>query len=225
MTASRSTLLGLFTRKERWSLSGRGWLAAALLFLSFGALAFFQIHPFLAITKPVPSQFLVVEGWMPEYALHACVTEFESHSYEKLFTTGGPTLGRGPTNVFNTMAHAGTCRLQALGLPSKDIQTVPALSSDRDRTYSSALALRDWLRVNHSSVHAVNVMTLDVHARRTRLLYQKALGNRVKVGIISIPSQDYPANDWFHYSEGVKEVISEAGAYVYARFLFHPGDQ
>jgi hypothetical protein len=224
MTAPRSALLGIFTRKERWSLSGRGWLLAILLVLSLGTLAFFKVHPFLALTDPVPSDFLVVEGWIPEYALHACVIEFRAHSYEKVFTTGGPTMGRGPTNIFNTMAHAGTCGLQALGLPIQKIQTVPALTSDRDRTYSSAIALRDWLRVNHASVHAVNVMTLDVHARRTRLLYQKALGPRIDVGVISIPSQDYPGNDWFHYSEGVKEVISEAGAYIYARFLFYPDD-
>jgi hypothetical protein len=224
MPASRSTLFGVFTRKERWSLSGRGWLLAILLFLSFGGFAFCRIHPFLAVTERVPADFLVVEGWIPDYALRACVAEYRDRSYGKVFTTGGPTMGRGPTNIFNTMAHAGTCGLQALGLPSKNIQTVPALSSDRDRTYSSALALRDWLRLNHLPVHAVNVVTLDVHARRTRLLYQKALGPQIKVGVISIPSQDYPAKDWFHYSEGVKEVISEAGAYVYARFLFHPAD-
>jgi hypothetical protein len=224
MTVLRSALFGLFTRKERWSFSGRGWLLALLLLLSLGTLAFFQVHPFLAVTDPVPSDLLVVEGWIPEYALRGCVVEFRAHSYEKVFTTGGPTMGRGPTNIFNTMAHAGTCGLQALGLPSQKIQTVPALSSDRDRTYSSALALRDWLRLSHAPVHSVNVMTLDVHARRTRLLYQKALGRQIKVGIISIPSKDYPVDDWFHYSEGVKEVVSEAGAYIYARFLFHPDD-
>src|SRR6267378_336465 len=43
--------LGLFTKKERWGLSWRGWLAVVILFLlgGYGVLA--SIHPFLAVTQ------------------------------------------------------------------------------------------------------------------------------------------------------------------------------
>jgi hypothetical protein len=40
-------------------------------------------------------------------------------------------------------------------------------------------------------LRSLNVVTEDAHARRTRLLFQKALGNDVTVGIISIPNPDY----------------------------------
>jgi hypothetical protein len=67
-------------------------------------------------------------------------------------------------------------------------------------------------------------MTEDAHARRTRLLFQKALGNDVRVGIISIPNPDYDAKHWWRYSEGVREVIGEGIAYAYAKVFFYPSE-
>ena len=69
---------------------------------------------------------------------------------------------------------------------------------------------------------AVNVLTEDVHARRTRLLFEMALGPGVKVGIIAVPNADYEAARWWRYSEGVRSVLGESIAYVYARFFFFP---
>ena len=43
---------------------------------------------------------------------------------------------------------------------------------------------------------------------------------KTKVGIISVPNPDYDAKHWWRYSEGVKDVISEGAAYLYAKFLF-----
>jgi uncharacterized SAM-binding protein YcdF (DUF218 family) len=93
---------------------------------------------------------------------------------------------------------------------------------DRDRTYRSAVALRDWFREHNMAVHSINIVTEDAHGRRSRLLFEKAFGTGVKVGIISVPSPDYDATHWWRYSEGVREVIGEGIAYIYARFFFHP---
>ena len=65
---------------------------------------------------------------------------------------------------------------------------VPSRINDRDRTCSAALALRNWFREHHAGVQSINVVTEDVHARRSRLLFQKAFGPGVNVGIISIPN-------------------------------------
>jgi hypothetical protein len=67
-----------------------------------------------------------------------------------------------------------------------------------------------------------NVLTEDVHARRTRLLFQEAFGRDVKVGIIALPDPDYDPKRWWRYSEGVREVLGEGIAYLYAKFLFYP---
>jgi len=65
-------------------------------------------------------------------------------------------------------------------------------------------------------------MTEDMHARRTRLLFEEALGKSITVGIIAVPNPDYDARRWWRYSDGVREVIGESIAYIYARFFFYP---
>jgi hypothetical protein len=66
------------------------------------------------------------------------------------------------------------------------------------------------------------VVKEDAHARRTRLLFPKALGPDVEVGIIAVQTPDYDPKRWWRYSEGVRDVIGESIAYVYARFFFWP---
>jgi uncharacterized SAM-binding protein YcdF (DUF218 family) len=95
---------------------------------------------------------------------------------------------------------------------------------DRDRTYSSAVALRNWFRERNMAVLSINVVTEDVHARRTRLLFEKALGHDVAVGVIAVANPDYDSRRWWRYSAGVKDIVSETAAYVYARLLFYPSE-
>ena len=101
---------------------------------------------------------------------------------------------------------------------------VPSRIMDRDRTYGSAVALRNWFRDHNMAVSGIDVVTEDVHARRTRLLFEKALGKNVVVGIIAVPNPDYDWRRWWSYSEGVKGVGSEALAYAYARLFFYPSE-
>jgi uncharacterized SAM-binding protein YcdF (DUF218 family) len=182
-----------------------------------------SVHPFLAITHRVDAPVLVVEGWVPEYAIRAAAEEFKAGGYQRIYTTGGPVEGSGGyTNDYNTAASLGAGRLRKVGVPEASLQMVPSRVMSRDRTYSSAVALRDWLREHHAAVASINVLTEDVHARRTRLLFQKAFGEEVTVGIIAVASPDYEPKRWWRYSEGVREVIGESIAYLYARFLFVP---
>lgn len=219
----KSRLLGLVNRKERWGLSWKGWLLFLLLVIGVATSIFYCIYPFLAVTQRTNTGTLVVEGWIQEYAIRAAINEFKSGHYEKVFTTGGPISGMGGyTNDYNTSASLAAGRLRAAGLDPNLIQMVPSRVSERDRTYSSAVALRDWFQEHHLTVQAINVVTVDVHARRSRLMFEKALGPGVKVGIIAVPNPDYAAGQWWRYSEGVKEVVSESVAYAYARLFFWP---
>ncbi len=217
------SLFGFVNRKERWGLSWKGWLLVVLLFIGLATGFVYGVYPFLAVTQRANSDVLVMEGWIPFYAVHAAAQEFASGSYRQILTTGGPISGMGGyTNDYNTSASLGAGRLKADGVPSGVIQMVPSRVSERDRTYSSALALRQWLDQQAKKVKAINVVTADTHARRTRLLFQRALGNDISVGVIAVPNPDYDARHWWRYSEGVKDVLTEAVAYVYAKFFFWP---
>lgn len=59
---------------------------------------------------------------------------------------------------------------------------------------------RDWFREYNMPVSSIDVVTEHLLARRTRLLFQKALADIVAVAVIAIPNPDYDANHWWRYS-------------------------
>jgi uncharacterized SAM-binding protein YcdF (DUF218 family) len=218
-----SRFFGFVNRRERWSLSWRGWLVLVCALLLAGILVFRGAYPFLATTHRVNTSVLVVEGWIHEYAIRAALKEFQSNHYQRVFTTGGPVEGAGGyINDYNTAASVGADLLRKNGLPNESLQMVPSRVMDRDRTYSSAIALRDWFREHNMAISNINIVTENLHARRTRLLFQEAFGQEVVVGIIAVPSPDYDARHWWRYSAGVKDVVAEAVSYLYAKVLFYP---
>ena len=217
---------GILTRKERWGLSWRGWLIVILPpMLTAGSLVL-TVHPFLSVTHRVDADVLVVEGWVHEYAIVAGVEEFKSGHYPRVYATGGPVTGSGGyTTDLNTAANVGAELLRKAGVPAESVQMVPSHLMGRDRTYDSALALRDWFQERKMPVRSINVVTEGIHARRTRLLFQKAFGDGVRVGIIAVPNPDYDHRRWWFCSEGVRDVVGEGIAYAYARLFFHPPAQ
>ena len=221
---SRLRFFGIVNRRLRWGLSWHGWLLVALAAVTSGYLLLKNIHAFLAVTGPVNTNILVIEGWIHRYALRQGADEFKTGSYQRIFTTGGPENGSGGyTNDYNTSASVGADVLtKKFGLPSNLVQMVPSRVIDRDRTYSSAVALRDWFHERDIQVRSLNVFTEDAHARRTRLLFAKAFGPNVEVGVIAAQNPDYEADHWWRYSEGVEEIMGESIAYLYAKLFFHP---
>jgi hypothetical protein len=176
------------------------------------------IHPFLTTTNRVQGEFLVVEGWVPTYALHEAVVLFNDGGYRKVLTSG--TAVSDEWIPSDTYAAWAATRLKQIGMKSDSIQPVPCSDLHRDRTYNSALAVKKWLQDNDPVVKSVDVVTLGVHARRTRLLFQMALGNKITVGVIAVKDKDYDPAHWWRTSEGVRTVIGEGIAYLYAKCLF-----
>ncbi len=220
---SHQKLWGTLERRERWSLSWRGWSLITGVAVLVMFVFIWRAYPFLAITHRVNANVLVVEGWVHEYAIGAALKEFQSNHYQRVFTTGGPVVGSGGyINEFYTSASVGADLLKKAGVPDQSLQIVPSRVIARERTYSSAVALRDWFRAHNLAIRSFNVLTEDCHARRTQLLYQEAFGRKVAVGIIAVSNPDYDPKDWWRYSDGVREVIGESIAYIYARFFFYP---
>ncbi len=213
----------MLTRRERWGLSARGWFALGGLALAAATTFVLGIYPFFAITRRVDAPLLVVEGWVDPYAMKAAAAEFRAGSYARVLVTGGPIVGLGGyTSDAETVAYVGAGKLRVAGLPEASVQPVPSRVMARDRTYSSALALKAWCAEHDLVLSRINVVTADVHARRTRLLFEKALGPGVEVGVIAVPHPDYDPARWWRYSQGVRVVVGECIAYLYARLLFHP---
>lgn len=219
----RSALGGLLKRKDTWTLTTKAWL---LLFLTAAALlvtVFFGVHPFLALSKPAPADVLVVEGWIPDFALLQAAHEFQAGHYRLMLTIGGPVRSGVNLDPGDTYADMSAAELKHF-TKSDAIVAVPTRGVTRDRTYSGALGIKRWLAEHPDKAGAINVLTLGVHARRSRLLFEKAFDGEVPIGVIAVRDEDYDQKHWWRYSEGVKEVISESAAYLYARFIFSPDD-
>jgi hypothetical protein len=211
---------GLLRHAPGWRLTRRGWLAVALGALIALAVFLRLVYPFLAVHAPVSAEVLVVEGWASDYAIRAAATEFERGGYVKVYVTGGPMERGAPLAEYETYAALGAAVLQYFGVPTNRVQAVPAPRVRRDRTYASALALKDWLASHQQSVEALNLVTIGPHARRSRWLYEKAFDDPCVVGVIPVAPEDYEPHRWWAYSAGVRTVLSETAAYLYARFLF-----
>jgi uncharacterized SAM-binding protein YcdF (DUF218 family) len=122
------------------------------------------------------------------------------------------------------MAEFGGAILNKKGLGPEVVQAVPSPFVPQDRTFTEAVTLRKWLLERGIVVGSVNILTEGPHARRSRLLFAKAFGKNVKVGVISVPSVNYDHTHWWRTSEGVRTMIGELLAYEYARLLFRaPG--
>ena len=112
-------------------------LGAALIVLGIR-----ESLPFLSVNDPVPSKFLVVEGWLPDYALERTLAEFSHGQYDRILVTGGPLNSGTVLCGYTNLADIGAATLVRLGAGTNSVEAVPAARVVRDRTYASALALR-----------------------------------------------------------------------------------
>ena len=213
---------GWFVRRECWTLSGKAWVLLSIAVFATVLSACCEVQSFLAVTKPARAKLLVVEGWIPAYALKQAIVEIGTGGYREVVTSGCLTNEDSGDRVGSTYADWGAQRLQRYGLSGVPITPVPCYVERRDRTYTSALAVKQWLEKNRPEATAIDVLTLDAHARRSRLLFQKALGDKIIVGIIAVPDVEYDPEHWWRSSEGVREILGEGIAYAYARFFFWP---
>jgi hypothetical protein len=211
---------GLIQRRECLLPTWRG----LFIFMFFGvgllATAAINIQPFLAHTERVPAEVLVVEGWVSDYVLEEALAEFNRGSYSRLYVTGGPIEKGGMFSEYKTFAELGAAILIRMGASSNVVEAVPSPLVRRDRTYASALALKNILHQQAATITGINLVSVGVHARRSHLLFQKALDKELRVGIITIEDRNFDSKRWWKYSEGVRTVTDEFFAYIYASLVF-----
>jgi len=213
---------GLFQRRECLVPTLRGCVVLLLVVAGLVVFAVRGAHSFLAVNDPVPGGVLVAEGWLPDYALAETIAEFRHGRYSQLVVTGEQIEHGEPLSEYKNFAELDTAVLVHLGLSTNVVQAIPTPRVRRDRTYASAVAVKNWLIQHGVAETNINIVSMGTHSRRTRLLFSDAFGKGYKVGIISIQNRRYDPNRWWESSEGVRTVTGEMIAYCYARFLFRP---
>lgn len=224
-TNPRRLAAGLLQRRECLVPTWRGWLALATVLGLLVAVALRSACAFLTVHDPAPGGILVVEGWLSPSDARAAVAEFRQHSYRALYVTGGPIEPESPLASFGSYAELTADALRRCGADAATLHAVPGPLVARDRSYSTALALKKALRESGTPLDTITVMTGATHSRRSRLIYEKAFSPGTRVGTIALKEGEFDPARWWTSSAGFRTVTSEVIAYLYARFLFHPAPE
>jgi len=204
-----------FRLRTLWWPTWPTWLLLAVV--CAGALRFAapRLYDFLSPCEPSDSDILVVEGWLPDYAVPDVLRIIESHRGLWAFTTGGAVERGSYLREWKTYAEMARATLLAAGVPTQRVVAVPAPATRTDRTFSSALALSDHLKALGIHRGRVSLVTFSAHARRSRSLFQRALGPGFIVASQPYHSPSFGRNDWWTSSEGFRFVIGEAIALLH----------
>jgi hypothetical protein len=211
---------GLIEYKPQWTLTFQGFLVMFLTIVGIIGVFLSQIQPFLAYSSPIKADALVVEGWINDDGLKAAIAEFQQGHYQLLITTGSPLSKGYYLAQYKNFAELSAATAIALGFAPDQLVSIPTPKVKSDRTAASAATVKKWLSTSDTNIRSINLYSSDVHTRRSWLIFKRILAPDIQVGAIAYPSPDYDPKHWWTSSEGVRTVISETIAYLYARLVW-----
>jgi hypothetical protein len=220
LQAKKFAKIRLIKRQEMWTLTVQGWMIFLVASISSIFFIFTNLHPFLAVNSPIKTaDILVVDGWISDYALEQAAIEFNNNSYRQLIAIGSLVDQGFYLAEYKNFAEIAAATLNKLGVPKEKLVTIITPQVIKDRTHASAVALRQWILNANLQIESINLFTCDAHARRSWLIYKNIFAPTIKVGVIAAESPNYDANKWWISSEGVRVIMSETIAYIYALFF------
>lgn len=178
-----------------------------------------SLHDFLAVNSPVKQGILVVEAWVPTHALAEVPSVFASGNYRYLVVVGYPIEPAGGPAPGSTYADRAVRELERGGFGNATMVELRVPLQSSRKTYASALTVRDWLIRSKLSIKHVDVFTVGVHARKSWILFQHALGDNYHVGVIAGTPMFYNPNQWLLSPNGIRLVARNLGGYLYSKLL------
>ncbi|MEP7299372.1 MAG: ElyC/SanA/YdcF family protein [Burkholderiales bacterium] len=218
----------LFRRRTLWWPTWQGTIVLLVL-LVLVALGFARhAAAFLALQAPAhgrdgqPARTLIVEGWMDEDALAQALAAFQRGGYARLISTGGWMSRAQDTGHWGSSAARGAAYMREHGVAPERVVAVPAPKTQEERTWTNAVMVRQWMQATGTTLDAADVYTASVHARRSRMLYQMALGDAVEVGVLAATPEEFDLDHWWRSSAGTKAVLGETLSWVWTTCCFWP---
>lgn len=121
-------------------------------------------------------------------------------------------------NNYISNAELAKKRLVILGM---DSSLITAVSGDKvriNRTLTSALAFRDWLKTADINIKGIKIISMGTHARRTWMTYNRVLNEKYKIGIISLPDYKYNRSKIVRFLKTIRETLG----IIYYWFILIP---
>jgi uncharacterized SAM-binding protein YcdF (DUF218 family) len=213
--------IALCRKSQIWLPTIWGWLLLLIFILALCVFGVRNIYTFLAQNDPVGARILVVEGWLAPKELDQAVQTFKVGGYTRVVTTGGPTDW--PETKYSNYAAMAADYLAQHGVPRDVILVVPAPPSAQERTFLSAVMLRESAQRLGIKLEAIDLFSSGAHARRSRLLFRMALGTKVIVGVLAAKPESYDPEAWWLTSKGVESIVFQAIGLVWVKCFFWPG--
>ena len=210
----------LLQRRTVWWPTWIGWLGLVGLAAAVGAIWSFGSEDFLSLDRKVPgAEVLVVEGWVGLEAIRASAELFKQGNYDIVVTSGGPDGSRWSEKEENYAEMAGQ-ELARAGVPPERIVVARSDAVERHRTYATALAVKKALDARQLESGGLDVFTIGIHARRSRLVFASVFaGSGAEIGSVAWHDPEDAGRSWWQSSERAKELMTETVGYLYERLL------
>lgn len=170
------------------------------------------------MNKPIEAEILVVEGWINYRYFDLIVEEFKKGDYQQIITTGGYYSDTESDTSWLSFPQRAAEILIEHGINEKNIVQLPWKEFHSTKTYSSFLPLKNWLLIQEPQIKALNLYTASVHARKSYLLCQKALGKNYKLGIIAGKPIHYNPKFWMFSKRSIWLAFKNTGSLIVNAF-------
>ncbi len=215
----------MFRRREVWLPTVWGLLLVLVIAAALVIGLARSAYDLLAPHSPAPgARTLVVEGWLDLAELRQAAATARNGHYDRVLTTGGPIDPMMDAGNWRNYAVRAAAQLRASGSPpAMPVIAVPAPASAQDRSYLSAVMVREWAKQNGVVLGAIDLYSAGVHARRSWLVYRMAFGDTVEVGVLTARPADYDPQRWWTSSVGAKTTLGEVLGLAWTKCCFRPG--
>lgn len=182
------------------------------------AACWFGCYPWLARTAPIPSEVLVIEGWLSDQQLADAMAWASTNGVKRIYATGLPFEIGSMLLPWKDGAHMTRERMKIISAQQGYTFTLgaaPGKAVQRNRTQASAKAFKQLYGM---SLKDFNLASGGTHTRRSWRIYRDYFRPDVKVGSLALTPTTHNQKDWWKTSEGVRVVVGEVIAYAYDLF-------
>ena len=183
----------------------------------------FKGETYLGASSQECADILVVEGWIGTEGVSAAKREFQTGRYRYIITSSG--LSGDPWNP-KRWNFALEAEKQLLGSGLRRDQVVAAIprAVESHRTFESAAAVWRTLQLREIKPVALTVFTRGVHARRSRLVFERVFKSKLPIGVVAWQPVGLRDGAWWESSARATEMIKESVAFFF-ELLFNSGRQ
>jgi len=140
------------------------------------------------------------------------------YQYQSIYDIGRLDGKNIIVNDYDSQSGFARNKLIRIGIDPAKVVAVNGERTKVNRTLSSALAFRRWLKSYNGNVDGINIISKGIHSRRTMMTYKSILGKKIKIGIIALPESEKPGFHGLKY----RDVLSEVLNLVYYRIILIP---